>query len=189
MLLSVSLATSTTWCTWRRSTTRNLLCQPIPINLLIAFCRRNLRIARETDEPRPTDDYGRVKLAAEAEIADALPLSNFTILRPVLVYGAAMEGNLAALLKLAKLPIPLPLNNLAGRRSLLDRAALVRAIIHSLRGASTDGRTFIVSDRTPVTVPQIVAAVRRGLGRKPNLFSCPPWLLTPVAKIAGQADR
>jgi len=145
--------------------------------------------ARESDEPRPTDDYGRAKLVAEGEIADALPRSNFTILRPVLVYGAGMGGNLAVLLKLAALPVPLPLNGLAGKRSLLDRAALVRAIVHSLREVSTDGHTFIVSDRTPVTLPEIVAAVRRGLGWNPNLFSCPPWLLTPAAKIAGQADR
>lgn len=146
-------------------------------------------IARESDEPRPTDDYGRAKLAAEGEIADALPFKNFTILRPVLVYGPGMGGNLAKLLKLAALPIPLPLNALAGRRSLLDRAALARAIIHSLREESTDGGTFIVSDRTPVTIPEIVAAVRHGLGRSPRLFSCPSWLLTSAAQIAGQADR
>jgi len=146
-------------------------------------------VARESDEPRPTDDYGRAKLAAEQGIADAMPFNNFTILRPVLVYGTGMGGNLAILLKLAALPIPLPLNALAGRRSLLDRAALTCAIIHCLREVSTDGGTFIVSDKTPVTIPEIVAAARRGLGRSPNLFSCPSWLLTSAAQIAGQADR
>lgn len=160
------------------------------ISTIRAQCGRlHEGIARESDEPRPTDDYGRAKLAAEGEIADALPRSNFTILRPVLVYGADMGGNLAILLKLAALPLPLPLNALAGRRSLLDREALVRAIIHSLREAQTSAGTFIVSDKAPVTIPEIVTAVRRGLGRSPNLFSCPPWLLTSAAQIAGQADR
>lgn len=160
------------------------------ISTIRAQCGRlHEGVARETDEPRPTDNYGRAKLAAEGEVADALPMNNFTILRPVLVYGPGMGGNLSVLLKLAALPIPLPLRALAGRRSLLDRTALIRAILHSLREVSTDAGTFIVSDKTPVTMPEIVAAVRRGLGRRPGLFSCPQWLLTPAAQIAGQADR
>lgn len=50
-------------------------------------------VAVESDPPRPTDDYGRAKLAAEFEIAAALPGGNYTILRPVLVYGAGVKGN------------------------------------------------------------------------------------------------
>ena len=43
------------------------------------------RTLRETDAPRPTDAYGRSKLAAEDAVRAAdVP---FTILRPVLIYG------------------------------------------------------------------------------------------------------
>jgi UDP-glucose 4-epimerase len=143
----------------------------------------------ESDLPRPTDDYGRAKLAAEAEIASAMQRGNYTILRPVLVYGAGVKGNMAMLVKLAALPFPLPLKSLAGQRSLLDRAALCRAIIHSLNEPKTDRGTFIVSDRNPVTVPQILAAIRRRRGRNPGLFSCPPWILNIAAQITGQGDR
>jgi len=146
-------------------------------------------IALESDPAQPSDDYGRTKLAAEAEIAAALTRGNFTILRPVLVYGAGVGGNLATLLKLAALPVPLPLNSLEGKRSLLDRGALCRAIIHSLHAAETNGGTFIVSDGVPVTVPEIVAAARRGLGRTPNLFSFPPWILNIATRMTGQSDR
>jgi len=93
------------------------------------------------------------------------------------------------LMKLAALPVPLPLKSLAGQRSLLDRDALCRAIIHSLNEPKTDRGTFIVSDRDPVTVPQILAAMRRRLGRNPGLFSCPPWILNIAARITGQGDR
>ncbi|CAN7280084.1 NAD-dependent epimerase/dehydratase family protein [Phyllobacterium sp. LjRoot231] len=146
-------------------------------------------IALESDPPQPTDDYGRAKLAAEAEVAAALIRGNYTILRPVLVYGAGMKSNMAMLLRLAALPLPLPLNSLTGKRSLLDRGALCRAIIHCLNEASTDGGTFIVSDRIPVTIPEIVAAMRRGLGRNHSLFSCPPWILNIAARMTGQNDR
>ncbi len=146
-------------------------------------------VALESDPPQPTDDYGRAKLAAEAEIVTAMPRGNYTILRPVLVYGAGMTSNMAKLLKLAALPVPLPLNSLTGKRSLLDRGALCRAIIHCLTEARTDGGTFIVSDEVPLTVSEIVAAARRGLGRNPNLFSCPPWILNIAARMSGQMDR
>ncbi len=146
-------------------------------------------VAVETDPPQPTDDYGRAKLAAEIEIAGIMTRGNYTILRPVLVYGPGVKGNMAALVKLAALPFPLPMESLDGQRSLLDRAALCTAIMHSLHEASTDRGTFIVADKTPMTVPQILAAIRRGLGREPGLFSCPAWLLGLAARITGQGDR
>jgi nucleoside-diphosphate-sugar epimerase len=146
-------------------------------------------IVKETDLPAPSNDYGQAKLAAEAEIATAMAKGNYTILRPVLVYGAGAKGNLAMLLKLAALPLPLPLGSLTGRRSLVDRSALCRAIIHCLNEPTTDAGTFIVSDKLPVTVPQILRAMRRGLGRSPGIFSCPPWLLNLAARVTRQGER
>ena len=59
-------------------------------------------ILRETDAPRPTDAYGRSKLAAEDAVrAAGVP---FTILRPVLIYGPGVKGNLARLIQLAQNP-------------------------------------------------------------------------------------
>lgn len=146
-------------------------------------------IVIETDPPQPTDDYGRAKLAAEIEIATALPRGNYTILRPVLVYGPGVKGNMAALIKLAKLPVPLPFKSLKGKRSLLDRGALCRAIIHSLAETKTAAGTFIVADLNPVTVPQTVGALRRGIGRQPGLFKSPQLFLNLAARLTGQSDR
>ena len=55
-------------------------------------------VLTEDDPPHPTDAYGRSKLAAE----EAVRTSNvpFTILRPVLIYGPGVKGNLASLLDL-----------------------------------------------------------------------------------------
>jgi nucleoside-diphosphate-sugar epimerase len=53
----------------------------------------------EQDAPRPTDAYGRSKLAAERAVAQGgVP---FTVLRPVLVYGPGVKGNLRTLMRLA----------------------------------------------------------------------------------------
>lgn len=146
-------------------------------------------IALETDDPMPTDDYGRAKLNAEIEIAKVMPRRNYTILRPVLVYGAGVKGNMAALIKLAALPIPLPFKSLIGKRSLVHRSSLCEAVTHCLNHPKTDGGTFIVADSDPVTVPQILGAMRRGRKRNPSLFTCPVWIMDIAARMIGQHDR
>jgi nucleoside-diphosphate-sugar epimerase len=146
-------------------------------------------IVLEMDDPRPTDDYGRAKRDAEIDIAKFMPRRNYTILRPVLVYGAGVKGNMAALIKLAALPLPLPLKSLVGKRSLVHRSSLCDAVIHCLNQPKTDGGTFIVADDSPVTVPQILAALRRGGKRSPSLFACPIWIMDIAARLTGQHDR
>ena len=63
-------------------------------------------VLRETDHPLPAESYGRAKLAAEAAVL-AGPTPS-TVLRPVMVYGPGVAGNLARLLRIADTPLPLP---------------------------------------------------------------------------------
>jgi nucleoside-diphosphate-sugar epimerase len=133
------------------------------------------RVVTEADEPRPTDPYGRSKLAAERALAlSGLP---FTILRPVLVYGPGVKGNLRALMRLAALSVPLPFGALSGRRSLVSLANLAAAIAFVLRHDACAGETYVVADPAPLTLAEIVAALRHGIGRKPGLVAAPPALI------------
>jgi nucleoside-diphosphate-sugar epimerase len=132
-------------------------------------------VVSEQDTPRPTDAYGRSKLAAERAVAaSGVP---FTILRPVLVYGPCVKGNLRALMRLAALPIPLPFSALEGRRSLVSRANLASAIGFVLRQPACAGETYVVADPDPLTIGEIVTALRRGRGRPPGLVAVPEVLL------------
>ena len=146
-------------------------------------------ILTEACAPEPADDYGRAKLAGEKAVAEALPKARFSILRPVLVYGPGVKGNFATLQRLAALPIPLPLAALTARRSLLDRDALCRAIVHCLRAPATQGGTYLVADARPLAVCDIMTAVREGMGRAANLFAVPPWLLGIAAGFLRQRAR
>ena len=58
-------------------------------------------------EARPTDAYGRSKLAAEQGLAGTN--LDWVALRLVLVYGPGVQGNMARLAELARSPYPLPL--------------------------------------------------------------------------------
>jgi nucleoside-diphosphate-sugar epimerase len=132
-------------------------------------------VVSERDTPRPTDAYGRSKLAAERAMAQSgVP---FTILRPVLVYGPDVKGNLRALMRLAALPVPLPFGAIEARRSLVSLANLASAIGFVLREAGCAGETYMVADPAPVTIGEIVTALRRGRGKAPGLVTVPEALL------------
>jgi len=126
----------------------------------------------ETDEPRPTDAYGRSKLAAEAAVrACGVP---FTILRPVVIYGPNPRANIRALVRLASLPLPLPFAGLTSRRSLLGVDNLISVILFVLANPATAGETFLVADPHPATIPEIFTMLRRAQGRRPRLLHVPP---------------
>jgi UDP-glucose 4-epimerase len=142
---------------------------------------------RETDPPRPTDAYGRSKLAAEDAVRQAdVP---FTILRPVLIYGPGVKGNLARLIRLAQTAWPLPLGLCRNRRSLLARQNLLAAIHLLLQSPAAMGETYVVADPMALTLAEIVAALRAGAGRPPGLLPIPPALVALACRAAGRAEE
>jgi nucleoside-diphosphate-sugar epimerase len=138
----------------------------------------------EADPPAPTDAYGRSKLAAEQGLA-GLDL-DWVALRPVLVYGPGVKANMAALLKLARLPLPLPLGALSAKRSLLAIENLAEAVAFALSEACPARRSYIVADPEPLSVAEMLAAMRGGLGRGPGLIPIPSPLLALAARLAGR---
>jgi UDP-glucose 4-epimerase len=140
-------------------------------------------VLTEADTPAPTDPYGRSKLAAERAVAtSSLSYAN---LRPVLIYGPGVKGNMAGLLRLAARPVPLPFGAFKNRRSLLSIDNLNGAILHLLDRPDVSG-TFVVADREPVTLVEIVTSLRAGLGRKPGLLNVPPALFKTALTMLGR---
>jgi UDP-glucose 4-epimerase len=125
----------------------------------------------ETDPADPTDAYGRSKLAAERLLAESGVA--FTVLRPAVVYGRGVKGNIASLATLAQTPMPLPFAGLDNRRSLLALENLAAAVEIMLTSKSAEGETFLVADSEPISVAEMVAAMREGLGRTPHLIRVP----------------
>lgn len=142
------------------------------------------RPLREADTPAPTDAYGRSKLAAEQGLA-GLDL-DWVALRPVLVYGPGVKANMAALVRLARLPVPLPLGGLSAKRSLLAIENLCEAVAFALTQACPARRSYIVADPEPLSVAQMLTAMRAGLGRGPGLVPLPSSLLALAARLAGR---
>lgn len=112
----------------------------------------------EADAPHPVTAYDRAKLAAEVELrATRIP---FTILRPTLVYGPHVKGNMALLMRISASPWPLPAAAFANRRSLLALDNLVDALVFCLGNPATLGETYVVADPDPITLAEMITILR-----------------------------
>jgi UDP-glucose 4-epimerase len=140
----------------------------------------------EDAEPKPTDAYGRSKLAAEQGLAEAN--IDWVALRLALTYGPGVQGNMAKLIGLARSPYPLPFGMLKGRRSLLALDNLVNAIDTVLRAPKPLRRPLLVADPDPLTIGEMIVAMRQGLQRRPGIFPLPSPLLRAVSLAMGQRD-
>jgi nucleoside-diphosphate-sugar epimerase len=138
----------------------------------------------EADAPAPTDPYGRAKLEAERLLAASGVA--FTVLRPAVVYGKGVKGNIAALATLARTPMPLPFAGLANRRSLLALDNLIAAVKLALKVEEAANQTFLVADAEPISVADLVAAMREGLGRPPHLVKVPAGAVRRLLRTVGR---
>lgn len=130
-----------------------------------------------SDDPRkPEGPYAVSK--AEAEIA-LLELSRQTelevvILRPTLVYGPGVKGNLATLKKLADFQLPSPFGAIQNRRSLVHLSNLSSAIMAARRESRAADQVFLVADGTPISTHELLLDL--GWKRPPRIldfvFAC-----------------
>ncbi len=147
-------------------------------------------VLTEAMAAHPTDAYGRSKLDAELGLADLLRDSSldWAALRPVLVYGNGVKGNMAALLKLAQSSWLLPFGGLHAKRSLLHLDNLTAGIDTLLNAEGPLRRPFLIADREPLSVSEMIAAIRAGLGREPGLLPVPEMLLNVASRLAGKRE-
>lgn len=143
-------------------------------------------VLTESDEPHPVTGYDRAKLAAEDAIRDSgVP---HTILRPVIVYGPHAKANIAFLLRIAALPIPLPFGSLRNRRSLLAVRNLVDAIMLSLDSPATLNETFVVADPEPMSIADVFTCLRAASGRPAGLFPVPAGVIAGLLRLTGRTS-
>jgi nucleoside-diphosphate-sugar epimerase len=143
----------------------------------------------EGDKPFPQDAYARSKAEAEASLELIAGSSGMgcTILRPPLIYGPGMKGNLASLVRAVKKGIPLPFGAIQNQRSLLYVGNLADAIRATLKSPSTATRLFLISDGQDISTADLIRTIGSSLGVKPILLGIAPGLLKLAFKLTGRA--
>jgi UDP-N-acetyl-alpha-D-quinovosamine dehydrogenase len=144
------------------------------------------RPVSERDAPAPGDAYGRAKHAAEQAVL-ATPELNPVVLRPPLVFAANAKGNFAQLLRLADTSLPLPFAGVENRRSLISLNSCVEAIMVTLHTPGPSG-VFHIADEPALSTPDIVDALRRGLGRPARQFRAPGLSMLSPPALTGSLE-
>jgi len=143
-------------------------------------------VLTENDPCLPSSPYGRSKLNAEIEVAAAG--GQYVILRPSLVYGTEAKGNMRKLIRLARLSLPLPFGALTNKRSLLAIDNLISAIDLIIKRDDIRNEKFLVADPTPVSLSEMIASLRHGMGRSSNLISIPPSVLSALFRACCMSE-
>jgi len=142
---------------------------------------------------RPESAYAASKAAAEAALRTLLEggPTDLVVLRPTLVCGVGAVGNLERLVRLVARGVPLPFGAVRNRRTLTGVDGLadaVAAVLRRWREGRASG-TWTVGDAAPVSLAEMVEALRRGLGRGGPSIPVPAPLLSAALGAASRGAR
>jgi nucleoside-diphosphate-sugar epimerase len=150
-----------------------------------------LRRYSEQDAPSPQDPYGVSKWEAEQALHRVAQETGLevVIVRPPLVYGPGVKGNFISLLSAVNRGVPLPLAGADNARSLVYVGNLVDALIACATHPAAAGRTYLVSDGTPVSTATLVEKIAEALSCRSRSFYFPPVLIRAVAALMGRSAQ
>ena len=142
--------------------------------------------ANEKDQKNIGDVYGKTKREAELKLLAIGRESDMhvSIIRPSLVYGPDVKGNLKLMLSgIGKGWFP-PLPETGNRRSMIHVDDLVRAILLVAEDKRSNGEIFIATDGTPHSSRGIYNAMCNVIGKSIPKWSVPKFLFDVVSLIS-----
>jgi len=146
------------------------------------------RVYRYDDPAAPEDDYGLSKWEAEQALGALCSESSMelVIIRPPLLYGPGVKGNLALLSKIIDKGLPLPLGSIKNQRDMLSLSNLIDLIKTCINHPAAAGQVFLASDNEPVSTPQLIKIIASGCGKNARLWSLPTFILSMLARLSGR---
>ena len=142
--------------------------------------------ASEKDQGDPEGVYGKTKREAELKLLEIGQVSGMhvSIIRPSLVYGPDVKGNLQLMLSgIGKGWFP-PLPETGNRRSMIHVDDLVRAILLVAEDDRANGEIFIATDGKPYSSREIYSTMCYIVGKSVPKWSVPKFLFDAVSLIS-----
>ena len=142
-----------------------------------------------TDEssPNPQVPYAQAKWEAE-QCLHAIPNTlDKVIIRPPLVYGAGVKGNLGLLMTAIKMHLPLPLGAVKNRRQMLGMNNLVDFILTCVQSEKTINDTFLIADKEVVSTTELLNHLADAVGKRAFLLPISPRFLNRMLLLLGKS--
>jgi UDP-glucose 4-epimerase len=110
------------------------------------------------------------------------------IIRPVLVYGPGVKGNMLSMMRWLSRGIPLPLGAVDNKRSLVALDNLVDLIITCVKCPAAAHQTLLVSDDDDLSTTALLRRTAAALGRRARLVPVPVPILRAGGRLVGKRD-
>ena len=139
----------------------------------------------ESSPIAPSNAYSNSKAEAERLLRSIFSNSSceLVILRPALVYGPMLIGNLRSLVSAVDCCIPFPFSAIRNRRSLVALSNLLSAIEHVSLHPSAAGQSYMVADREYISISALISFIAKARSRPCFQFPVPRLILSQIARI------
>jgi UDP-glucose 4-epimerase len=149
----------------------------------------------EEDQKEPDGIYGKTKREAELKILEIGRQSDMhvSIVRPSLVYGNGVKGNLALMHRGIEQGWFPPLPDTGNRRSMIHVDDLVKALLLVAKNDKANREIFIATDGVPHSSREIYEAVCHVVGKSVPAWSIPRFIFEGLAllnpRIRNKVDK
>jgi nucleoside-diphosphate-sugar epimerase len=137
----------------------------------------------------PEDAYAQSKAEAETQLKQLAQQTGMelAIIRPPLIYGPGVKGNLASLISWVRRGLPLPLGAVThNRRSLVGLDNLADLILVCTAHPKAAHQTFLVSDGEDLSTTDLLGKISKALGQPARLISVPIGAISFMAGLIGK---
>ena len=132
--------------------------------------------------------YGAGKAAME-QLLEEQSDSPWTVIRPCLVHGPGMRGNLRRLVSAVEHRLPLPVLGVGNQRSMISVQDLCSAITAALSTERADRVMLEVAHPRALTTEEVVRAIGAGVGVRPRLVPAPPARIRRLSSAGPRLGR
>ena len=141
------------------------------------------------DAPAPEDAFGLSKAEAEVQLKQVAQETGMemTIIRPPLIYGPGVKGNLASLIRWVCRGLPLPLGGVThNRRSLVGLDNLVDLILVCADHPKAANQTFLISDGEDLSTTELLKRIGEAVKQPARLLWVPAGAISLMAGLVGK---
>jgi UDP-glucose 4-epimerase len=144
------------------------------------------RCMTEEDQGEPEGIYGKTKREAELKLLEIGRQSDMQVMivRPSLVYGPGMKGNLALMHRGVEQGWFPPIPETENRRSMIHVDDLVQALLLVAEDKRANGEIFIATDGVPHSSREIYDAICQSVGRTVPQWSVPKVVFEGISLLS-----
>jgi len=133
----------------------------------------NCKSFKYDDLPNPTNIYSKLKLKTEIELIKLAQNKSIDviILRPSLIYGKHVKGNLLSLYKWVYKGYPFLISKEDVNKSFLSIDNLLDVLLKCINTNNIKNEVLLVSDPVPITLKVLLEKISEYQNRKPKFIS------------------